>query len=237
MTTATDIINKAAIILQDVSNIRWPRTELLAWVSDGQRTIATLAPEAYTSTETVAPVEGTKQTLPTNGTRLISVVRNVTSDSKGSSRAVRLVDRAVLDAQYPDWHVAPKTTPEYTQNYVFDPRNPKVYYIYPPHSGSASQKLEIIYAKMPLAITAETVTTGSSTVSTTLVIDEQYHDAIVDYVLYRAYLKDAEYTQNAERAQLHYQAFAAVVSGKPAIDATVEPTPSGSTRPSIGAPN
>lgn len=223
MTTATDIINKAAIILQDVSNIRWPRPELLAWVSDGQRTIATLAPEAYTVAEVVQPAAGTRQHLPSEGTRLISVVRNVSS---GSSRAVRLVDRAVLDAQNPDWHSA--TAAAVAQNYVFDPRYPRMYYVYPPHTGATSAKLEIIYAKMPTPIATE---------ATSLVIDEQYHDAIVDYVLYRAYLKDAEYTQNAERAQLHYQAFAAVISGKPAIDATVEPTPSGSTRPGIGAPN
>ena len=227
MTTAADIINLAAVVLQDVSNVRWPRDELVDWVSEGQRVIATLSPEAYTVVEIVQPGVGTKQTLPSGGIRLVSVVRNIYAGSgapTGSSRAVRLVDRAVLDAQYPDWHVAASG---YTQNYVFDKRNPKVYYIYPPHSGSTTQRLEIIYTKLPSTFTTE---------ATALVVDEQYHTALVDYVLYRAYLKDAEYTQNAERAQLHYQAFAAVVSGKEAIDATVEPTPAGSTRPGIGAP-
>jgi aspartate/methionine/tyrosine aminotransferase len=35
-----------------------------------------------------------------------------------------------------------------------------------------------------------------------------FANAIMDFVLYRAYMKDAEYAGNAQRASTHYQLFA-----------------------------
>jgi hypothetical protein len=45
----------------------------------------------------------------------------------------------------------------------------------------------------------------------------------MNYVLYMAYMKDAEYAGNAERAQSHYQLFNTSVIGKAQIDAVTNP--------------
>lgn len=221
MASAQEIIDKASIILQDKDHIRWPTSELLGWISDGQREIATFCPESNTVVGDITLAGGTRQSLPSAGICLIAIVRNT---SPGSTNAIRLVDRAVMDAQIPDWH-APTTTggTDKIQNYMFDRRSPALFYVYP--SAKENVTVEAIYSKMPATF---------STASATLEIKAQYHNALLDYTLYRAYLKDAEYTQNAERAQLHYQAYTAVITGKETVDASVEPSPAGSTRPGLG---
>ena len=44
-------------------------------------------------------------------------------------------------------------------------------------------------------------------------MDDIYGNALVDYVLYRCYMKDAEFAGNAQRAGSHYQLFMASISG------------------------
>lgn len=55
-----------------------------------------------------------------------------------------------------------------------------------------------MYSKVP---------TDLSSASSNLDIDDIYGNAVIDYVLFRAYQKDSEYAGNAQRAQTHYQLF------------------------------
>lgn len=213
------ILDRAAIILQDTSNVRWPAGELLSWLNDGQREIVGLAPDAYTRTENLLLSPGTKQTIPASGIRLIDIPRNMGVTGATPGRAIRPVDRAVLDAQRPDWHSESASTA--VKHYTFDRRNPKVFYVYPPQP-SVSGYVEITYSASPPDVSA-----GQA-----ISIDDIYANALLDYVLYRAYSKDAEYTQNAERAQMHYKAALSSLSNKEGTDGTVEPV-SGSSRPGL----
>ena len=45
----------------------------------------------------------------------------------------------------------------------------------------------------------------------------------MNYVLYMAYMKDAEYAGNAQRASSHFQIFTTSVTGKGQIDAITNP--------------
>lgn len=216
---AQAIIERASVILQDTSNIRWPVNELLNWLNDGQREIVALAPDAYTRTENVLLVPGTKQTIPGIGIRLIDISRNMGVTGATPGRAIRPVDRAVLDAQRPNWHF--ETASAEAKHYMFDRRNPKVFYVYPPQPNVPGY-VEITYSSAPTDVSQ----------GQPIVIDDIYANALLDYILYRAYSKDAEYTQNAERAQMHYKAALASLAGKEGIDATVEPV-GGSSRPGL----
>ena len=46
---------------------------------------------------------------------------------------------------------------------------------------------------------------------------------MTDYVLYRAYLKDAEYAANQTRAATHYNLFVNSLTGKGQIDMVTSP--------------
>ncbi|MCK7581011.1 MAG: hypothetical protein MZV65_38935 [Chromatiales bacterium] len=59
--------------------------------------------------------------------------------------------------------------------------------------------------------------------ATPIKLDDIYANAILDYVLYRAYSKDAEYAANAQRAALHYQAFTNALGVKTQVDTNNDP--------------
>lgn len=200
--TGANIISRVQDTLQDTTSVRWPEAELLRYINDAQREIVNMKPEASATTANVQLVTGTKQTLPTGGLRLIKVTRNMSDTSGGATgkRAIRIVDIDILNTQEPDWN-DPTVSGDAAhgtnvKHYVFDPDDPKKYYVYPGVSGSAY--VEIVYSKSP---------TDLSGTSSTIDVDDIFGNAIIDFVLFKAYLKDSEYAGNAQRSSQHYQLF------------------------------
>ena len=213
------VVNRVQTVIQDTTGVRWPAaSELVLWVNDAQREIALIKPDASATNETVTLVTGTKQSIPAVGNRLLQVVRNMSAASSGTGkRSVRLVGRTVLDGQSPDWHDptvsgdAAHTT--IVKHYVYDEANPRNYYVYPGVAGNAY--LEIIYSANPVTVT----------LTDNLSIPDVFANAIMNYVLYMAYMKDAEYAGNSQRASSHYGLFTASVTGKAQIDLVTTPNP------------
>jgi hypothetical protein len=119
-----DVISRAQRILQDSTGVRWPTAELLDWLNDGQREVVMLHPPAGAKTADFT-LDGTdsKQditTLDSAASRFLRVIRNV------GGRAVREVDRDILDSQVPDWHTV---TGDEVEHYVHDPIDQKVFYV------------------------------------------------------------------------------------------------------------
>lgn len=195
---ASAILDKAGTILQDVTKIRWATAELLGWLNDGQREVVIIRPDASVSTKAVLLAAGTKQTLGAGATAdaisLLKVVRNMGTTGTTPGAAIRIVSGEILDAQVPDWHSGAQSAA--VVHAVYDPRVPKQFYVYPPNTGTGFA--EISYSSAPAAIAAST---------DLITIDDVFANALLDYVLYRAYSKDAVYAGNGNRALAHYQAF------------------------------
>lgn len=215
--TVQSVIDRVQTTLQDTTGVRWPVvSELVLWINDAQREIALLKPDASAKNETVTLVTGTKQTIPSGGNRLLRAVRNMSAASNGTGkRSVRLVSREVLDAQTPDWH-DPTVTGDAAhtsiiKHYIYDEANPRNFYVYPGVSGNAY--VEIIYSANPTTVAQN----GN------LDIPDLYANAVMNYVLYMAYMKDAEYAGNSQRAANHYQIFTTSVTGKGQVDALTTP--------------
>lgn len=202
--TATTIINRAAILLQDVTNIRWPRTELLDWIHEAQQYIVAVKPGANAVIATKALAAGTLQALPTNGASLIDVPRNL------PGRAVRVVTREILDAQIPGWHSTTATAE--VIHYVYDANVPTSFYVYPPNTGTGN--IELVYAATPTALANET-----SAIS----LNDFFAPAVLNYVMYRAYSKDSDYSSNDANAVAYFKAFEAALSGKQAFEGATNP--------------
>ena len=193
--TPQAVLTRAGDLIQDATNVRWPIEELLRYLNDGRREVAIARPDLYAKSAVVTLVNGTKQEVPAEASRLIDAVRNVNVDSS-PGRAVRIVEREVLDAQRPDWH-SEATGP--VKHFMFDERTPKVFYVYPPAVSGA--KLEIAYSQSPQELLVANIATDQ------LTAEDIYTGALVDYVCYRAFSKDAEYAGNQQRALSHYQQF------------------------------
>jgi hypothetical protein len=215
--TVQSVIDRAQTVLQDTTGVRWPVVaELVLWVNDAQREIALLKPDASATNETITLATGTKQDIPSGGNRLLKVVRNMSAASGGTGkRSVRIVDREVLDAQTPDWHdptvSGDAAHTNIVKHYIYDDSNPRNFYVYPGIAGDAY--LEVIYSSNPAAVAQ----------SDNLSIPDIYANSVMNYVLYMAYMKDAEYAGNAQRASSHYQLFTAAVTGKAQLDAVSNP--------------
>jgi hypothetical protein len=61
-----------------------------------------------------------------------------------------------------------------------------------------------------------------------ILLDDIYLSPITDWILYRAYSKDAEYGANEQRASAAFQTFNAAIGTKTQVDAAVSPTPGSS---------
>lgn len=223
--TVQSVIDRVQITLQDTTGVRWPITsELVLWINDAQREIALFKPDASAKNETITLVDGTKQSIPSTGNRLLGVVRNMSDtpiNNGVGKRSIRIVEREVLDAQTPDWH-DPSVTGDAAhgttvKHYVYDESDPRNFYVYPGVSGNTF--IEIIYSANP------------STVGTTdnLDIPDIFANAVYNYVLYNCYMKDAEYTGNNQRAANHYQLFMASVTGKSQLDMVTNPNANANT--------
>ncbi len=216
-----EVIKRVEDVLQD-SNVRWPRVELQNWLNESYLQIALLRPDASSKTGTLTCVAGSRQTI-TSGfstaLRLLDVVRNLASSS--DKKVVRLIDRSVLDDQRPAWHT--DTASVNIQNYTFDVRQPKEFFVFPPATTSA--QLEVVYADLPGAhsLSASALDpTGSN--AEVIKVDDTYLSVITDWILYRAFSKDAEFAANAARAGAHYQTFMSSIGNKTQSDMGSSPT-------------
>ena len=108
--------------------------------------------------------------------------------------------RQALNTTEPNWH-NPTVTGDAehsteVKHYIFDIKDPRKFYVYPGVAGSAY--VEIVYSKNPTSIGAAT---------DVIQVDDIFANALINFVLYRAYLKDAEYAGNQQRAGTHFQLF------------------------------
>lgn len=206
----SDVVSRARYVLNDADATRWTDAELALWINDGCRLIAIARPDSCAVEATMSLAAGSKQTiagLTPPGLRLLDVVR-----ATASGRGIKLVDRQVLDAYEANWHAATQAVPVH---WVFDPRTPKTFYVYPP--ALVNTQVDLVYTRDPITVAAGTL--GSQTLS----IDDIYIGALTDYVLFRAYAKDSDETHNAGLAAGYLAAAQAALGVKTDADRAASP--------------
>ncbi len=203
-TKVVDVIARATTLLQDTTNTRWTKEELLNWFNDAQLAIVNRRPDTHVKNEEFQCIKGTKQTIPNDGLRLMHVVRN-----KGGV-AIRPIDMRVLDDQLPMWHE--EVDSSYVEHYAYDLADPKTFYVYP--APAANVAIDIVYTVAPEQITINDFKTDTKTIT----LDDSYLNPIIDWMLYRAYSKDADYAANAQRAQMHFDSFRVSIGEKTDAD-------------------
>lgn len=192
---ASSIINRVRQQLVDNgATQRWTDTELLYWLSDGQRAIVSANPSASATVTTLALVVGTRQTLPTASFKLLNVYRNLTAGGV-SGVSCLYVPRAVLDTQYPNWHTASTATSAVT-HWTYDEIDPQAFYVYPRNDGTGS--VEINYSANP---------TDVASTSSNISVRDIYATALFDYVMFRAHSKDGDYAAGQGLAGAYWQSF------------------------------
>ena len=213
-TKVVSIIKRVQTAVNDATGIVWTEKELLEHFNDAIRDIVLHRPDA-SAINTVFSCKGnsSKQSLPSEALRLIEIIRN------DQGRVITEIDRTTLDATRPDWHQSEPGAS--IEHFVYDERDPKHFYLYPRPSGDVANphKIELIYSSCPeeIAIPEQSIKDGSDT--TTIPLDDTYANAIIDFMLSRAYSKDLGSAANANRAATHYQKYGNALGVKLQADA------------------
>ena len=216
--SAQSVIRRVVDTLQDKTSTTWPVSELVRYLNDGQREIVLYRPDSMVTNATVElEPANSKQSIPANGSKLIEVIRN----TDGTKRAVRLTSRSILDSQSPDWHSFPNTTNE-IYHYMFDARDPKTFYVYPPAGDACS--VEMVYSSLPADVQEPVDGSMYTAIVGNISVPDIYANTLQDYILYRAYTKDSEGAGNGARAQAHYGAFSAALGTEIKSTIAVSPT-------------
>jgi hypothetical protein len=220
-TPAQTIIQSAAETLQDLSAVRWGTAELVRYLNAGQLETVMLRPDANTVNATFTCAAGAKQTLPANAVRLLDVTHNVAATS--SRGVVRMINRNLLDNQVPNWYA--QTGSVNIKHFMLDVVDRNTFYVFPPAFDTA--QVNIVYAAYPAAVAIPAPNTTFTAVTGNIAIPDIFANALVDYVLYKAFAKDAELQSNAARAQAHYAAYGNALGVELKSAAGVTPTPRG----------
>lgn len=221
---ASDVMVRAATLLQDPDHVRWPTTEHLLWINDGIRELITMKPSLGTQTVPMNMVEGTLQTLADDHIALIRVNRNIPPSpaSTVQSRAVTTVDRTLLDQTVPGWHdsaVFPFT--DQVSHVIDGFHDQDTFHVFPGNTGAGV--IEVVVSTIPDDMdppTADPEIRASYTDSAfDIDLDKIWLNALVNYVLFKAYTKDMVFQGNAQRAVAHKQMFDAALGIKTQTEA------------------
>ena len=207
---ASAVIAQASELAKDPNNVVWTTAQGLEWINDGQRAICNLRPDASSVNHSVTLVPGTKQAV--TGRRLFAVIRNMGVDGLTPGAAIRLVDKKIKDEFEPDWHT--ETVATVIDEYLYDPRNPKVFYVSPPVHGSTVVQVEITEATNPtdMALTTDAIS-----------LDDVYATALIEWVCYRFFGRDSQNTPNHSRAVTYLRSFYGLLDKKLPVDLAVRP--------------
>lgn len=196
MLVAGDLIKKCSITLKDPDFVRWTQDELLAYLNEAQKEIAR-NPGANTKSVLLKLVEGTKQALPDDTYILATIIRNWVDEEP--REPVRITTRALLDAFEPHWHVCPKQ--QLVENYVYDDRTPRSFFVYPPNDGTG--EVELLYSAIPPALTS---------ITDVLELRDEFETPLMMFMLYRAYTVDSDYSAGLQLAAQFYSTYSSSLS-------------------------
>ena len=232
-TTAKDVLHRARIALNDANSTRWLLPELLMYLNDGLREIATNKPNAVSETAEIDLRQGTYQEH--DFLALIRVTRNLATDANApggrtGGSTITPIERSVMDTSMPGWH-DPTIYPnqKIVDHIIQDMADPQSFYVVPGNDGTG--KIEAVIARLPTDIEADPVGSPTNLESYNVVV--QLHDAyrpiLLNYVLYRAYSKDAPQPGSAQRAQAYYNMFANSIGIKTQAETTANTDTTGAS--------
>jgi hypothetical protein len=190
-----DLITTLSVQLYDEEHANWSEPELLAWIEEAIGALADIRPDLFNRVVDAPLVAGVKQEAPPTAVRILRVLG--TEGLGGVFRTVTRFNMRSMDAARPGWREDPSGVAR--QYALVD--DDRVFYVYPPQDGGDVAQIEAVVlpeVKRP---------TDNGYDDHELDVDPRYRRVLVDYALYRAFLKDMNIEGAAQRAQAHYAAF------------------------------
>lgn len=205
--TAAAIASQASQTLLDPTFARWPLPELNDYLNEALREIVARKPNANTKVVTLALVAGASQSLATTYTMLCRVVRNAVSNTAITA----LDDTTLMDLQIPGWRDPAVIPPHVDVVHVIpDITDHRRFYVVPPNNGSG--QIVVLAAALPAVIVPSGAPNLLASYAATVDLPDQYQNAVLQYVLYRAFAKDSALPGSAARAVASYELFQSLLA-------------------------
>ena len=176
MTTAVnDLVARSSALLKDEANTFWSAVRLVTFLNEGQLAVVNKLPGYNGTRATIADaVTSAEQSLPADAIVIQRVVENTASKTQ-----VREVALDVMDTESPGWKAA--TGADDARQWMREPNDKKKFLVYPPSTASSSY--EVDYLAKP----------ADASVGGNISIDDEYGDALVDYMVSRALSIDSDH--------------------------------------------
>lgn len=212
-----ETLRRVSTLLQDISPqfINYPEREAVDALNDAHLAIAKFLPGASSRNDAVRLKPGTLQSIesiapayckpgdgstpvdPIMGVNFLGINRNMGADGLTPGRIVRVVDQDILDLQDEDWHL-PSRAKTAVQCFTFDPRLPMYFSVSPPVHASTQVWVQLQFNAQPLRIPntgapGSEIYLASGSNAETIKIRDEFIDDLVNYVVARANMKDAEW--------------------------------------------
>lgn len=195
---------KVQVLVDDVRNTlmdegatkRWSDNDLTLFYNSAVLQLALVRPDSTAKTAAVLLAANTKQSLPSDGLRLIDITRNMGADGLTPGATIIKAERAQLDAYNRNWHT--DTAAAAVKNFTYDERNPKQFYVTPKNDGTGY--VEIVYSAAPARVATADIAT------TDIAVDDVYYGALKDWMLREAYQIEVSIVSEA-RARAYERAF------------------------------
>lgn len=191
--TTADVLARVYEILQDGLRVRWTETATKRFLLDGQVNIVEQVPWVSITAQgvTVALAVGIEQAILTASGRTVSRVLDVTWNQTGStpSKTVRKMSKDQLDAQRPNWPSDPAST---TISYWIPIENEqRAFMVCPAAATGASVRARVVFVPND---------------ADTIEITDAARDALIDYIVWRCWSKDATYAVGSAEYKALYDA-------------------------------
>ncbi len=182
------------ILLDPAPGTTWDGAAMLKFINEGIRAIVGLKPDAAPELGTLTLTAGVDQTLPALGTVLMDIRENVASGSPVSHAR-----RDLLDVTDPGWRASTPTVD--VAHFMFDPRTPRRFQVYPPNTGAG--QVRALYGAVPTAMAA---------LAENVPLPDVYEAPLITYVLSRAYAENTD-RQDLAKSEAYGQQWPKQVAG------------------------
>ena len=213
------IINDVAKELGDPTMVTWNRPTLIGLLNQAVKQVVLVRPDAYSSTENITLVAGTRQSLPTGALRLLNVTRNMGADGLTAGKVIKYVSQDTLDAFDPDWHT--NTAKAVITGYVYDDSNPDVIYVNPP--SDATTQIEVVVSRIPAELDPDMDDTDFNDSATVVGLKDIYVNPIMEWMFYKTFSFEASSAASIQAANTHMTSFYNALGVKTKTDSATSP--------------
>jgi len=168
---ASEPVNEVRLILQDQAVDAYTEPDLIGFLNEALRATTNVKKDLYVVTGPIPLIPGIVQELPEDGVELIDITHN-----KDSGQVCTQVDLDLLQETNRFWPQDDVTVT--VENWAFNPKNPRHFYVTPPNAGGSGVAVEGLYG----AVHPEIIVSTEA-----LVISSENQHLLVNFMLARCY--------------------------------------------------